>query len=97
MMLTRLVPVSPVSVMLTSAVAVDAVLVPWCPLLLRSPAVALLALRHQQLLKVIRETSRSPPLVPFRSDEKVVDVKSSVVATLPLRQQWLLKVILETS
>ena len=47
MVLARLVPVSPVSVMLTSAVAADAVLVPWRLLLLRSPAVALLALRHQ--------------------------------------------------
>ena len=45
MVLARLVPVSPVSVMLTAAV--DAVLVPWRPLLLRSPAAALLALRHQ--------------------------------------------------
>ena len=83
--------------MLTFAVATDAVLVPWRPLLLRSPAVTLLALRHQQLLKVILETFRSPPLVPSRSDVKVVDVKSSAVATLALRQQWLLKVILETS
>ena len=47
MVLTRLVPVLPISVMLTSVVAADAVLVPWRPLLLRSPAVALLALRHQ--------------------------------------------------
>ena len=47
MVLVRLVPMLPVSVRLTSAVAVDAVLVPWRPLLLRSPAVALLALRHQ--------------------------------------------------
>ena len=47
MVLARLVPVSPVSVMLTSSVAADAVLVPWRPLLLRTPAVALLALRHQ--------------------------------------------------
>ena len=46
MVLARLVPVSPVSVMLTSAVAADAVLFPWRPRLLRSPAVALLALRH---------------------------------------------------
>ena len=48
MVLARLVPVSPVSVMLIYAIiAADAVLVPWRPLLLRSPAVALLALRHQ--------------------------------------------------
>ena len=47
MVLARLVPVSPVSVMLTFAVAADAVLVPWRPLLLRSPTVVLLALRHQ--------------------------------------------------
>ena len=47
MVLARLVPVSPVSVMLTSAVAADAVLVPWRPLLLRSSAVVLLVLRHQ--------------------------------------------------
>ena len=43
----RLVSVSSVSVMLTSAVAADAVFVLWRPLLLRSPDVALLALRHQ--------------------------------------------------
>ena len=47
MVLARLVPVSPVSVMLTSAVAADAVLVPWRPLLLRFPTVALLALGRQ--------------------------------------------------
>ena len=47
MVLARLVPVSPVSAMLNSAVAADAVLVPWRPLLLRSLDVALLALRHQ--------------------------------------------------
>ena len=47
MVLARLVPVSPVSVKLTSAVAADAVLVPWRPFLLRSSAVALLALRLQ--------------------------------------------------
>ena len=47
MVLARLVPVSPVSVMLTSAVAADAVLFPWHRRLLRSPAVALLALRQQ--------------------------------------------------
>ena len=46
-MLARLVPVSPVSVLLTCAVAADAVPVPWRPLLLRSPAAALLALPHQ--------------------------------------------------
>ena len=47
MVLARLVPVSPVSVKLTSAVAADAVLVPWRPLLLQSSAVALLALQYQ--------------------------------------------------
>ena len=47
MVLARLVPVSPVSFMLTSAVGADAMLVPWLPLLLRSPDVALLTLRHQ--------------------------------------------------
>ena len=47
MVLARLVSVSSVSVMLTSTVAADAVLVPWRLLLLQSPAVALLALRHQ--------------------------------------------------
>ena len=47
MVLARLVLVSPVLVILTSAVAADAVLVPWRPLLLRSPAVALLVLRYQ--------------------------------------------------
>ena len=47
LVLARLVPVSPVSVMLTSAVAADAVLISWRPLLLRSPAVAFLALRYQ--------------------------------------------------
>ena len=46
-LLARLVPVSPISFMLTSAVAADAVLVPWRPVLLRSPAVGLLTLRHQ--------------------------------------------------
>ena len=34
MVLTRLVPMSPVSVMLTSAVGADAVLVPWRPFML---------------------------------------------------------------
>ena len=47
MVLARLAPESPVSVMLTSAVAADAVLVPWRPILLQSPDVTLLALRHQ--------------------------------------------------
>ena len=47
MMLARLVPVSPVPVMLASTIVVDAVLVPWRPLLLQSPYIALLALRHQ--------------------------------------------------
>ena len=47
MVLARLVSLSSVSVMLTSAVAADVVFVLWRPLLLRSPAVALLALRHQ--------------------------------------------------
>ena len=47
MVLARLIPVSHVSVMLTSAVAAYAVLVPRRPLLLPSPAVAFLALRHQ--------------------------------------------------
>ena len=47
MVLARLIPVLPVSVLLTSAVAPDAVLVPWRPLLLRSLSVALLDLSHQ--------------------------------------------------
>ena len=64
----------------------------------KSSAVATLALRQQWLLKVILETSRSPPLVPSQSDAKVVGVNSNRFCSCPLevtlRSPYPLEVIL---